>query len=226
MEEGIIKSYKGMDKNMRCRRFQYEVGKTYETDSAKCCESGFHACEAPLDVFNYYPPNNSRYFEVEQSGEVDRDGENTKVSSTKMTVGAEIGILGLVKAHIEYVKARTNNEHTDPKAATAGKFGAATAGDSGAATAGDSGAATAGKFGAATSRGKSSVGENGIACARGNNVKVRGGIGAVLVLVEENSENYGIAEWKAFVIDGDQYKPDVWYMLRNGKIVEAKEGEA
>lgn len=90
-------NYTGMDKDMRCRGFQYEVGKEYETDKAEACECGFHACEYPLDVFNYYPPAGSRFFEVEQSGE-------------KIKIGAEISISGLVKAAIEYTRERAVKE--------------------------------------------------------------------------------------------------------------------
>lgn len=63
-----IKAYKGFDKNLQCRGFQYEIGKEYEEKDAKACNCGFHACEYPLDVFGYYPPTNSRFCEVEQSG--------------------------------------------------------------------------------------------------------------------------------------------------------------
>ncbi|MDE6397789.1 MAG: hypothetical protein K2L51_00550, partial [Clostridiales bacterium] len=104
-----------------------------------------------------------------------------------------------------------------------GEYGAATAGNRGAATAGEYGAATAGNRGAATSRGSSIVGKQGIACARGNGVKVKGGLGAVLVLVEENQHNYNIAAWKAFVVDGDTYKADTFYQLVDGEITEVKE---
>ena len=109
-----IKSYKGMDKDMRCRGLQYEVGHTYETGTAKCCKSGFHACEAPLDVLRYYPMRDgNRYFEVEQSGELSRNREDSKVASTKLTVGAEIGIPGLVKAHVEWVRNRAKTGTAD-----------------------------------------------------------------------------------------------------------------
>ena len=97
-------NYKGMDKDMRCRGFQYEVGKEYETDRAKICKAGFHACEYPMDVLEYYGPATSRYFEVEQGGEIAR-GDN-KVTSTKIKNGAEISIAGLVKAAIEYTASR------------------------------------------------------------------------------------------------------------------------
>ena len=106
-------------------------------------------------------------------------------------------------------------------AATAGSYGAATAGYRGAATAGYRGAATAGDSGAATSRGKASVGKDGAALARGNNVKAMGGLGAILVLVEEEADSYDIRHWKAVVVDGETIKADTWYTLNDdGDVVE------
>ena len=226
MEDKII-TYKGMDSKMQCRGMQYAVGKEFSVDGdIECCGNGLHACERPLDVFGYYAPGTgARYFRVEQSGDMARDGSDSKVASRKMRVDAEIGIPGLAKAHIEYVKAHTTTEHTDPECATAGDYGAATAGDSGAATAGDYGAATAGYYGAATSRGSASVGANGIACARGNNVRVKGGLGAILVIAEEQPTDYNIAHWKAVEVDGETVKADTWYRLVDGKLVEAGDAE-
>ena len=242
MEDKII-SYKGMDSKMQCRGMQYEVGKEFSVDGdIECCGNGLHACERPLDVFGYYAPGTgARYFRVEQSGEMARDASDSKVASRKMRVDAEIGIHGLVKAHIEYVKTHTTTEHTDPEratagyrgaatagyrgAATAGNCGAATAGNCGAATAGYCGAATAGDSGAATSRGSASVGANGIACARSDAPMARGGMGAVLVLVEEPSDSYNIAHWKAVEVDGKTVKADTWYRLVDGKLVEAGDDE-
>ena len=169
MKDNKIIAYKGMDSNMRCRGMQYEVGKEFSVDGKiECCGNGLHACERPLDVFGYYPPGTgARYFRVEQSGDMARDGSDSKVASRKMRVEAEIGIPGLVKAHIEYVKAHTTSEHTDPERATAGDYGAATAGDYGAATAGNSGAATAGNSGTATAgnSGAATAGDYGAATA-------------------------------------------------------------
>ena len=215
-----IKSYKGFDKDLKCRGFQYEIGKEYEEPEANVCRAGFHACERPFDVFNHYCPVNSRFCEVEQSGELSRDTDDSKVASTKIKIGAEIGIPGLVKAQIEWVKAHTTMEHTDPERATAGNRGAATAGSCGAATAGNRGAATAGNRGAATARGKASVGENGLAVARGNNVRVKGGLGAVLVIAEENESDNDIKDWSAVLVDGETIKADTFYMLKNGEFVE------
>ena len=194
-----IKSYKGFDKDLKCRGFQFEVGKEYEESDAVVCSKGFHACEAPIDVFAYYPPASSRYCEVEQSGKVQRHDEDSKVASSKIKIGAEIGIAGLVKAQIEWVKAHTTTEHTDPKLATAGDSGAA------------------------TSRGSSEVGQDGLAVARGNHVKVKGGIGAVLVLCEEKSDSYEIKDWKAVIVDGTNIKANTWYRLEDGNLVALEE---
>ena len=252
--EQKIKAYKAFDKDLSCRGFKYEVGKEYEeTGDIKACEKGFHACPYPLDVFGYYTPAGSRFCEVEQSGKID-DSESDKVCSSKIRIGAELDIRGLVKAAVSYVKERCTNECNaepgkpatagyrgaatagnhgaatagdygaatagDCGAATAGNHGAATAGDYGAATAGDSGAATAGDCGAATARGKALTGSNGLSVARGKNVQVKGGIGAILVIAEERDDTYDIVDWKAVVVDGEVVKADTWYRLKNGELVE------
>ena len=212
--EQKIKAYKAFDKDLSCRGFKYEVGKEYEeTGYIKVCEKGFHACPYPLDVFGYYAPAGARFCEVEQSGKID-DSESNKVCSSKIRIGAELDIRGLVKAAVSYVKERCTNEcNAEPgKPATAGNHGAATAGNHGAATAGDSGAATA--------RGKASTGSNGLSVARGKNVQVKGGIGAILVIAEERDNTYDIVDWKAVVVDGEVVKADTWYRLENGELVE------
>ena len=180
-----MKVYKGTNKDMQCtpggKVFQYEQGVTYEKPKAELCAHGFHACEAPLDVLDYYAPGEgSRYFEAELEDVSPERREDSKVCGEKITLGAEIGIPGLVKAHIEYVKAHTTTEHTDPKQATAGSYGAATAGDRGAATAGDSGAATAGYRGAATAgdSGAATAGESGAATAGSYGAATAGDRGA------------------------------------------------
>ena len=106
-----MKAYKGFDKNLKCRDFQYEVGKEYETDGAILCKKGFHACTTPLEVWDYYSPcDNNRFCEVEQSGDVVKDEGCRKVSSTKIEIKAEIGIAGLVKAHIDFLNESTINK--------------------------------------------------------------------------------------------------------------------
>ena len=196
-------NYKGMNTDMTCRGFQYEVGKEYETDKAEACECGFHACEYPLDVFNYYPPASSRYFEVEQSGEMNRSGGDSKVASTRIKIGAEIGIAGLVKASVEYTRERATEE----------PGGHAT---------GDQGAASAtGYRGAASATGKSSV-----AVSTGINGMAMGAIGCAICLVERgewDGETYPIISVKAAIVDGQSIKADTWYTLKNGEFVEVVE---
>ena len=197
--EQKIKAYKAFDKDLSCRGFKYEVGKEYEeTGYIKACEKGFHACPYPLDVFGYYAPAGSRFCEVEQSGKID-DSESDKVCSSKIRIGAELDIRGLVKAAVSYVKERCTNEcNAEPgKPATAGDRGAATAGDRGAATAGNSGVATAGNSGVATAgnsgvatagdRGAATAGYRGVATAGYSGVATAGDSGVA------TAGNYGAA---------------------------------
>ena len=250
-----MKTYKGFNKDMTCRDFKYEEGKEYEiSGEVNCCENGFHACEDPLDCFNYYAPGQSVYHEVEQSGELSRNNDgDSKVASSKIKIGAKIDIAKIVSLHFDFVKSRTTFENTDPKQASAGSYGAASAGwkgaasagwkgaasagsygaasagwkgaasagSYGAASAGSYGAASAGEYGAAVSKGSADVGKNGIACVRGNGCKVKGGIGAILVIAEENEYDSDIKEWEAFVVDGEKIKADTYYTLKHGEIVEA-----
>ena len=179
-----MKVYKATDKNMKCRGFQYELGKTAEVDGdAKLCERGLHACEMPLDVLSYYVPGDgSRYFEAEMEDVSDEmHSDDTKRVGKKLTLSAEIGIPGLVKAQVEYVKAQCDFDNAIKKANSekenhaTGNMGAASAtGNRGAASAtGESGAASAtGWRGAASATGNmgaaSATGESGAASATGN----------------------------------------------------------
>lgn len=297
-----MKAYKGFNKDMTCRGFQYKEGETYETSEAKLCECGFHACEAPLDVLNYYSPESSVYREVEVEDVSDERGSHTKLCAKRIKIGAKLSIEELVKLQIEYKRAHCTNEHIagpeesatvgDDDVAMAGAYGAATAGyggvsivgscgaattsgcgvaiacnfgaatteDGGAAKAGDGGAAKAGaygvakvgdcgvvtvgcrgaamagahgvatagargvaeagKYGVAASRGSASVGEDGVVIARGNDVRAKGELGAIIVIVEEMDDTCDIYEWKAGVIDGETLKPNTWYKLENGEFME------
>ena len=104
-----IKSYKGFDKDLKCRGFQYEEGKDYEMDGAiEVCERGFHACEFPLDVFSYYAPADSRYCEVEQSGKTDKSGDDSKVASSKIHISCEIGLKGIIEAGVKFILDNVN----------------------------------------------------------------------------------------------------------------------
>ena len=103
MEETIkgkeVIAYKGMESNMTCRDFQYEIGKTYKIDKAKLRNYGFHACLNPIDVLGYYTrKTKSRYFKVKLSGEITKcDDFDTKVAATEITILEEINIDECIK---------------------------------------------------------------------------------------------------------------------------------
>ena len=104
-----MKAYKGFDKDLKCRGFQYEIGKEYEEKEAEACEKGFHACENPLEVFRYYPPcDGNRYCEVEQDGELSKHGGDSKVASTKIKIGVELGLKGLIQAGVSFILDKVN----------------------------------------------------------------------------------------------------------------------
>ena len=198
--------------NMTCRGFQYEEGKEYEEESVEVCNHGFHACEYPLDCLNYYSPNESVYHEVEQSGKIQKHNEDTKVASTKIKIGAEISIAGLVKAAIEYTVKRVN------KAAESNeKHGASSAtGYKGASSAEDMDA---------------------VAVAWGYKSKAKGVLGAFLVFADweytgsKDNPEYDRNNQSAWVlngakmvqVDGENIKPDTWYTIENGEIAEVSE---
>ena len=110
-----IKAYKGFDKDMKCRGFQFEEGKEYEEENAKLCENGFHACEAPMDCFNYYPPDKSQYRVVELGEVTDEKSDDTKRVGKKIKIGARLKIAQVIEAQVEYVK-----EHSTGDSATTG----------------------------------------------------------------------------------------------------------
>ena len=214
-----MKAFKGFNKDLTCRGFQYKVGETYEEEKAELCHAGFHACESPVACLQYYGTATSVYHEVELEDVSNEKDSDTKRVGKKITIGAEIGVPEICRLTFEYVKEHCTNENN------AEEGNPATAGEYGAATAGEYGAATAGNRGAATSRGKSATGEQGLSVARGNNVRVKGGIGAVLVIAEENANenDYSVKEFATAIVDGKDIKADTWYKLENGKLVEADE---
>ena len=229
-----MKTYKGFNKDMTAKNgFQYEEGKEYEEEKAVACECGFHACEYPLDCFGYYSPGSSVYHLVEQSGEFSKNSDDSKVASTKIKIGAEISIAGLVKAAIEYTK-----ERTEPECDATGNCGASSAtGYKGASSAtGDYGASSAtGNCGASSATGYKGVAVAGdpesIAIAWGYKGKAKGVFGSYLVLAdwEGNERIYWRQElWslkgaKMVRVDGEKIKADTWYTMKNGEIVEAEE---
>ena len=156
-----MKCFKGFDKDLKCRDFHYEIGKEYTEEKADICNCGFHACEFPMDVFGYYPPSDSRYCEVELEENGQKSSDDSKRVGKKISVKAEIGIAGIIKAGVEYIKEQVDWE--DDKATNTGYQSAATnTGDRSAATnTGDRSAATnTGDRSAATNTGYRSAATN------------------------------------------------------------------
>ena len=238
--KNIIHTYKGFDKDLKCRGFAYEIGKDYEQDGKiKCCNNGFHACEFPLDVFNYYAPGeNSRYCTVTQSGVTDKEEGDSKVASSKIHIETEIGLDGIIKAGVKFILDKVNWKNQkesntgDQSAATnTGDCSAATnTGNCSAATnTGDYSAATnTGDYSAATNTGDQSAakvsGKESVAIVTGRDSKAAGALGDWIVLTERgewNGDTCPIKEVKAFKVDGEKIKADTFYKLVDGEAVEA-----
>ena len=114
MNEKKITAYKGFDKDFKCRGFLYKVGKDYKMDGdIKCCERGFHACESPFEVFDYYDMLSSRFAVVELSGTIDKEKESTKICSSNIKIKSELNIADIVKLGIEWIKDITLSPKTD-----------------------------------------------------------------------------------------------------------------
>ena len=235
INEKVIKSYKGFNKDMTCRGFKYEEGEEYETETANVCYSGFHACQMPLEVLQYYQPSKSIYHEVEQRGDISKsDDGSTKVASTKIKIGASLGIKSLVNAQIGFVFEKSKNENNatsgNGSSAVTSGYGssAVTTGDwSSAATSGyESSAATSGNGSSAVTSGYGSsaatFNKNGIAMACGKNSKAKGVIGSYIVLTEWNDTSDELIEAKMIRVDGKKIKADTWYQLKSGDFVECE----
>ena len=174
-----MRAFKGFNKDLTCRGYQYEEGKEFHTERAECCDTGFHACEYPLDCFGYYDPAHSVFHEVELSGEMDKSGDNTKVCATDIKIGARLSIAGLVKMAIDFTMSKVNKEAGSDErhgfASATGNYGASSAtGNYGASSAtGNYGASSAtGDYGASSATGdygaSSATGNYGASSATGN----------------------------------------------------------
>ena len=221
-----MKACKGFDKDMKCRGFQYEEGKTYETDKAKLCESGFHACESPLDCFRYYEPAKSVYREVELDA-TEETGDDSKRVGKRITIGAKLDVAGIVKAQFAYTKEHCTNSEMG------GNWSALNGGNWSALNGGN-GSALNGGYRSALNGGDSSAlnGGNWSALNGGYRSALRGGVGSKFkggmwaVFACEMRDDYGeLIGMKAAVVDGATIKPDTWYTLKDGEFVEVAEDD-
>ena len=201
-----IITYKGFDKDFKCRGFQYEVGNTYETDDdIACCNRGFHACESPMEVFDYYDMLTSRFAEVEQSGKIDKEAASTKTCSSRIKIKAELKLADIINLGVEWLK-----EITSPSKIEANN----TSNDGYYAKIGSSG-----YYAKIGSSGQDSV----IMCA-GHDSKAKAAIGSWITLAEwKRIEDV----WKPICVkteqvDGKRIKADAYYRLIDGKFEEVK----
>ena len=238
MNKKVIKSYKAFDKDMKCRDFQYEVGKEYEMDGhIECCTRGFHACESPLEVFDHYDMLKSRFAEVEQSGTIDREEGSTKVCSSRIKIKAELKLADIINIGVEWLKDITSpsnvkadgalNDNGDRKKQIGSSGYYAKIGSSGdSAKIGSSGDSA--KIGSSGDYAQiDSTGEDSVIMCAGRNSKAKAKIGSWITLAEwklSNEKNrYVPVCVKTEYVDGEKIKADTWYKLENGKFVEVNE---
>ena len=194
-----MKCYKGFDKDLKCRGFQYEIGKEYEENTADICRKGFHACENPMDVFRYYNPADSRYCEVDLDTNEQTDGDSKRVGK-KIKIETEIGLSGLIQAGVKFILGKV--DFKSAKESNTGDQSAAT---------------NTGNWSAATVGGAESI-----AVVTGYGSKAKGSVGCWLVLTERD-EKMHILGVQAVCVDGETIKADTFYMLKNGAIIEVDE---
>ena len=247
MSENVITSYKGFDKNMKCRGFKYEVGKEYEMDGEiRCCNRGFHACKSPIEVWDYYDMLNSRFAEVEQSGKIDEEEMSTKICSSRIKIKAELKLADIINIGVEWLKDITSpskvkadgvlndNGYRRKQIGSSGNY--AKIGSSGYyAQIGSSGNyAKIGSSGYYAQIGSSgdyaqidSTGEDSVIMCAGNESKAKAKVGSWITLAEwkwsdEKNRNVPVCV-KTEYVDGENIKADTWYQLKNGKFVEVNE---
>ena len=210
----MVKAYKGFNKNMTCRGFQYEKGEEYETENASLCNEGFHACLNPLDCFGYYlPGSGSIYHEVEIEDNGER-GDDSKVVGKKIKIGAELDVARICELHFDFVKNQTTkmqDKKKDYSSLAAQNWSSLAAQD---------GSSLAAQDRSSLAAGKDSV----LACFNG---KCRAGLNSLIAIANRKLINgdYKITDFKAEIVDGEKIKADTWYELKNGEFVEVDDDE-
>ena len=220
MSENVIKSYKGFDKDMQCRGFQYEVGKEYDMDGEiKCCNRGFHACKSPLEVWDYYDMLNSRFAEVEQSGKIYEEENSTKVCSSHIKIKAELKLADIINIGVEWLK----NVTSPSKVKTDGALN-----DNGDRNKQIGSSGDYAKIGSSGDYAQiDSTGEDSVIMCAGNSSIAKAKVGSWITLAEwkwsyEKKRDVPVCV-KTEYVDGENIKADTWYQLKNGKFVEVNE---
>ena len=230
-----MKSYKGFDKNLKCRDFQYEIGKEYEMDGEiKVCSRGFHACESPFDVFDYYTMIDSRFCEVEQDGNISKENRGTKICSSKIKIKAELKLADMINLGVEWLKEITSPEKikTSIKDNSSG-YGAKIGSSGNDAQIGSSGNdAQIGSSGNDARIGSSgndaqidSTGEDCVIMCAGINSVAKASKGSWITLSEwsysDKKQRYIPVCVKTEFVDGEKIKADTYYSLKGGVFVES-----
>ena len=226
-----IKSYKAFDENLRCRGFQYEVGKEYDINGdIQCCKRGFHACESPMEVWDYYDMLTSRFAEVEQSGKISTEADSTKICSSHIKIKAELKLADIINIGVEWLKALTAPSKVKADGAELNDNGVrgAQIGSSGcSAKIGSSGDYA--KIGSSGDYAKiDSTGEDTVIMCAGEGSVAKAKIGSWITLAEWKRDDRK-GRWvpvcvKTERVDGIKIKPDTWYKLQDGEFVEATRG--
>jgi hypothetical protein len=209
-EQPVVIGYKGFDKDMKCRGFQYEIGKTHTHDGpVKHCKSGFHACENPLNVFDYYAPGTSRFAVVELSGDISLEtGGDTKIASASITVKAEIGVPVIVSKAIEWITALCNPANAEH---ATGDWSASSA-------TGYQSASSATGYQSASS----ATGLGAVALNTGLFGKARAAEGGAICLCSHDDDG-NLLHIRASKVGENGIKPDVFYTLDlAGEFVEVQ----
>ena len=230
-----MKSYKGFDKKLKCRDFQYEIGKEYEMDGEiKVCSRGFHACESPFDVFDYYTMIDSRFCEVEQDGNISKEDRGTKICSSKIKIKAELKLADMINLGVEWLKEITSPEKikTSIKDNSSG-YGAKIGSSGNDAQIGSSGyGAKIGSSGYGAKIGSSgndaqidSTGEDCVIMCAGINSVAKASKGSWITLSEwsysDKKQRYIPVCVKTEFVDGEKIKADTYYSLKGGVFVES-----
>ncbi|EJB9625006.1 hypothetical protein MXH92_000320 [Salmonella enterica] len=224
-----IVTFKGFNKDLKCRDFQFEIGKTFHHDGkVEACGSGFHACECPFDVFSYYPPAESRYAETISFGVTDRKEEgDTKIASASITIKAELTLPQFIQRGIEWIWSKIDKS-LEQQIMTGDRSAATNTGDRSAATnTGDWSAATnTGDRSAATNTGYQSAaevsGSQSVAASLGIEGKARASEGGAIVLCYRD-KNGELIHIRASKVGENGIMPNTWYQLNeDGEFVECE----
>ncbi|EAA8490445.1 hypothetical protein O7P69_001152 [Salmonella enterica] len=224
-----IMTFKGFNKNLKCRDFQFEIGKTFHHDGkVEACGSGFHACECPFDVFSYYPPAESRYAETISFGVIDREEEgDTKIASASITIKSELTLPQFIQRGIEWIWSKIDKS-LEQQIMTGNRSAATNTGDWSAATnTGDWSAATnTGYQSAATNTGYQSAaevsGSQSVAASLGIEGKARASEGGAIVLCYRD-EDGELIHIRASKVGENGIMPNTWYQLdKDGEFVKCE----